>query len=190
MTMLLCDRHPEVWWLATRDDVPDRCNPDDADGRQRHSDRDRIRWARIAEVVQAHGQRLVNGQIVTDSDGDQVFELEIPEDFTTAEADIVSSWFNEATCPKRDPWPSARIEDGRHRLWGCWDASPNAVLPILSPTLQTLGDPCEPEPVHRAYHQDLEQGLPVPTDVLQRSPHMASELERITRSCPIPPCTH
>lgn len=65
-----------------------------------------------------------------------VFELSVPDGFslTAPERKIVRSWFTNAEAPPADPWDDI-LGNGRHRLWGAWNANNKLRLPILSDLL-------------------------------------------------------
>ena len=144
IVVLLFMPFPSRFWMAGKSDFPRLVDPDIADQRQRHSDRDDLDWASVARVAHENGTRIVQGDVYIDDDGDQVFELKL-DGLPALEAKIVQSWFPRMIeAPRGDPGDTVPA-NGRHRLWNCWVAEPTLSLPVHS---ELLGyeDSVESEP--------------------------------------------
>lgn len=130
--------HPERFWFAIKDDLAWlTTDPDVEDQKQRHADRDTIRWDAVGHVVQEFGTHLMNQDYAPVGDEEPtVFELFLPDSFslTPAEREIVTAWFWGAERVRNDPWDDS-AQNGRHRLWNVWKASPDMILPIYSELL-------------------------------------------------------
>lgn len=124
---------PHHYWLARRNDLPDLVDPDAQDKHQRHRDRDTIRWALIADAAQECADQLAG--VSPGADGKATLSIQ-DRGLTEIESRILVDWFGHAPV-ETEPgisWPT----NGRHRMWGCWQASPEAVLPICSGRLKAL----------------------------------------------------
>lgn len=130
--------HPERFWFAAKADLAWlTTDPDVEDQKQRHADRDTIRWAAVGEVVQEFGTKLMKQDYAPVEDEEAtVFEMFLPDYFslTPAEKKIVRDWFWGAEKVRNDPWDDS-AQNGRHRLWNVWKASPEIILPIYSELL-------------------------------------------------------
>lgn len=130
-------RHPERFWFAVSTEMPGLVDPDTRDGKPRHADRDTIRWGVVGELVQELGEILARQDFKVHEDADgAVYDLYVVDRFglTAAEQNIVSSWFTDYEAPRSDPWHDS-LDNGRHRLWGAWQCTPDLVLPVLSDLL-------------------------------------------------------
>lgn len=141
-------RYPQFYWLADKGCFPELTqDPDLADQLHspRHPDKLRVNWGGVGAVVQDVGNRLVQGEYQSDPDEPDL--AEVPVDYGTlsdAEVAIVNRWFQHGVCPCGDP---GSLENGRHRLWNCWSANPNLMLPVESSILCLTLEPPD-SPVH------------------------------------------
>lgn len=131
--------NPDRYWLAARTDLPWLVDPDLQDGRQRHPDRAVRRWSRIAAAVESVGTALAaEAHDVNPLDAAQAAVSIDTEALEPADVAIVESWFSTSReAPMGDPW-DVSLDNGRHRLWCCWTAAPDALLPVSSGTLVWL----------------------------------------------------
>ena len=183
MTYLLPIAAPDQYWMATRKSFPDLIDPDIQDGKQRHNDRDSIRWRELAQAVNSIGELLQEG-IWTWDEGYTWLNVEkSPEDgFTAPERGIVKAWFSHAEGVKADPRSDSSVFNGRHRLWNTWKHSPDAVLPVRSALLEQFDDLPHLDASFVLPFQDAAaRGLDeMPEDVRARSPRFVSSLVKAT----------
>ena len=186
-------QHPERFWFARVSEMPWFVDPDEADGGQRHADRDTIRWGAVGEIIQELGGKLARQEFHRQDDEDEGhFELVADDrlELSEVERKIVTSWFSDAEAPQGDPWLD-NLVNGRHRLSGVWKTDPNATLPILSDHLMY-------EDSIDVMGEEFEQGLFLSSKigllkiseeapVRARSIHYFERLEHHARQAPTTP---
>lgn len=127
---------PQFYWLADTACFPELTqDPDLVDqlDAPRHPDKHYVNWAGVGAVVQDIGNRLIQGEYKEDPDDPDWAEVAV--DYGTLsddEREIVNRWFQHGACPCGDP---VSLENGRHRLWNCWSANRNLMLPVESSIL-------------------------------------------------------
>jgi hypothetical protein len=147
VTPLVVDvARPRFWWrtdgarLREWDNL--QISPDDADGYQRHDDRDDQRWDLVAATVSSVGAQLAAGAWTPlsyegEPTNDGRVEVDLPTALTAIETDIVHSWFNDAEAVCTDPWDTdLGVQNGRHRLWGVLGHANDLLMPIRGTSLR------------------------------------------------------
>ena len=184
MTDTLHVPHPERWWFAARDDLPWLTDPDGEDGKVRHPDRDQRQWAAIAGIVETVARALTSGSYAIDVE-DPAVSL-VPVDLAgleVADRNIVTTWFRVGSeAPSGDVWMDS-LGNGRHRLWGAWQAAPGALLPIHSELLPYADDvPYMDAEFARVFVRSAADGLRkmLPGPAI-RSSRYIDELRRVAR---------
>ncbi|WP_419707972.1 hypothetical protein [Promicromonospora sp. NFX87] len=147
MTSLVVEvARPRFWWRADGDRLREWANlqvsPDDADGYQRHEDRDDQRWDLVATAVASVGAELAAGAWTPlfyedEPTKDGRVEVDLPSPLSPTETHIVRSWFNDAEAVCTDPWDAdLGVQNGRHRLWDALRHSSDLLLPIRGTSLR------------------------------------------------------
>lgn len=135
-------RNPHHYWLAAREDMPWLSDPDVDDGAPRWDDRELRDWFSIGADAASIGEQLVWGMGAAGPD-DESAEDDISYSAQTVnpvDAKIVRSWFRSGVeAPRADPGDEG-LDNGRHRLWCAWTASPDLLLPVQSAVLQSAAD--------------------------------------------------
>ena len=89
-----------------------------------------VDWGKVARKMSYYGGLLAAGNLgCTDAEGEWEYDLDTA-DLTKDEAQIVLHWFASGQGPRITP--EYEVTNGRHRLTYCWNAEPNALLPIES----------------------------------------------------------
>lgn len=147
MTSLIVEvARPRFWSRADGDRLRQwsdlQVSPDDADGYQRHDDRDDQRWDLVATTVSSVGARLAAGAWTPLSyEGEPTcdgrIEVDLPSALTATETDIVCSWFNDAEAVCTGPWDTdLGVQNGRQRLWGVLGHSRDLLMPVRGTSLR------------------------------------------------------
>ncbi|CAB0853695.1 hypothetical protein FRC0314_01664 [Corynebacterium diphtheriae] len=177
-------RYPQFYWLAdpecfpglTQDpDLTDRLN------RPRHSDKCSVNWSEVGAVVQDIGKRLVAGQYREYHDDPEKAEVAVTYgNLSKPEIEIVNRWFEHGVCPSGDP---ERLENGRHRLWNCWSANKDLMLPVESTFLCYTLEP-DDSSVHDALPCEARAKLNAVSDaVRERSTAYVDRLIQLSSRC-------
>ncbi len=154
--------------------------------RQRWPDRDERDWAGIAAVVQhvidEVAERLGRTEQVDEDDPDMGKSVVVDVELGHLEAQdqkIAREWFRPGVGPLGDPWDG--LSDGRHRLWNCWQAAPDAVLPVYSSHLHSLDQVQEmSEDSAARLYEDVRDGIELSSpSAVSRSPRFYAELGRV-----------
>lgn len=138
---------PELCWFVKKSDVPWLKNPGLREGTEPLNGYDlAVAMERVAKKIRLRDYRMV-------MDGENIrYELSIDSHdlcLSAIERKIIAyRWFSKDECIGIDPWDNGVVVDGRHRLWACLDAKPDAELPIYSYLLtkNLLIDQAEDDP--------------------------------------------
>jgi hypothetical protein len=115
---------PHQFWAARRIDLPRLTDPHLE--RKRHPDRDQLNWGGVARAVSYAVTELPKAPVV---DG---WAEVVVADLGEKEQRICSDWGRRPTeSPDMDPGAEGP-DNGRHRLWACWQAAPEALLLVRS----------------------------------------------------------
>lgn len=177
-------RFPQFYWLADPECFPELTqDPDQADqlDNPRHADKYIVDWAGVGAVVQDIGKRLVAGQYREDHDDPEWAEITATYgNLSEAEKEIMNRWFQHGICPSGDP---GYLENGRHRLWNCWSANKNLMLPVESPFLCCTLEP-DDSLVHDALPCEARAKLNAVSDaVRERSTAYVDRLIKLSSRC-------
>lgn len=121
----------KLWWIARRTDLPWLTDPDD--GCKPRYTENTLDWTQIAAAVNTIASQLDRDDLVPYYDDTVTVDCDLTE-LGEEERGIVYSWFNGCIAPNTDRWFHSMV-DGRHRVFGIWQADPSARIPIVSPTL-------------------------------------------------------
>lgn len=178
-------RFPQLYWLADKASFPELSeDPDDTDGRRapRHPDKHCVDWTGVGAVVEDVGDRLVQGRYRVDSDNAEWGEVSV--DFgalSDTEVEIVCRWFMHAVGPSGDP---DNLENGRHRLWNCWSANQDLMLPVESSLLCATLEPADSAVHEHLPHDALTKLRAVTPAVRKRSPGYVDALTKLSSQYP------
>ena len=174
-------RFPQLYWLADKASFPELSeDPDRADrlSADRHPDKHCVNWARVGAVVQDVGDRVVQGSYRVDSDDSDFGKVSV--DFgalSDTEVEIVHRWFQHGVSPCGDP---ANLENGRHRLWNCWSANQDLMLPVESSLLCATLEPADSAVHEHLPHDALTKLRAVTPAVRKRSPGYVDALTKLS----------
>lgn len=137
--------HPERIWLAKRSDFPEFQDPDLVDGVVLYEDTRIINWAAISDLVSFHGERIVAGKAmrkITKANGSQSWSYSLVglEDLPVLARHIVKDWLGSVILGPKGDVGARSVYAGRRRLWNCWQARPDAWLPVHSELLRSVDD--------------------------------------------------
>lgn len=168
--------NPERWWLAAREDLTFLVDPDEDDGRLRWDDRFERDWANIGAAAAEIGEQLSSGMCPPDPEEPGAVLVTV-RDLAAPEMKIVRSWLIDP--PMVDPgddWPV----NGRHRLWNCFEATPQIALLVLSQILPYLDSIAETPTLGETIGESaLFQVQALSQSQRARNPRFAAELERV-----------
>ena len=176
-------RFPNFYWLAHPACFPDlREDPDEADGHEpRNSDKDQINWLAVGQKAQVVGQALVSKNYELDAEDPKVGIVTIDlSDLAQSEQEIIHRWFRHGVCPSGD-YPN--LENGRHRLWNCWSADSELLLPLQSSFLNVTNEPKDSKIWEKVPCWAKEKIEAVPDVVLSRSKDYSGQLESLALGC-------
>lgn len=118
------------YWAARKRDLPWISDPDLEVGGPRWPDSGSLDWASVADAITYAADSLPS--LLPDEDGWTTVVIPGGGTFGRAERRVLTDWGRGAgLCPRMNPGDE-RLQDGRHRLWKCWEARPEAVLLISS----------------------------------------------------------
>ena len=175
---------PRFYWLADPKCFPELTqDPDLADqlDKPRHSDKDSVNWSEVGAVVQDVGSRLVTGEYKEDPDDPDRAEVAVTYgNLSEAEKEIVNRWFQHGVCPSGDP---GYLDNGRHRLWNCWSANKDLILPVESSFLCCTLE-ADDSPVHDVLPCEARTKLNALSDaVRERSTAYVDRLIELSSRC-------
>ena len=179
-------RFPQFYWLADPECFPELTqDPDLADqlDSPRHADKHSVNWVGVGSIVQDIGNRLVTGEYREDPDDPDWAEVTVTcGSLSEAEKEIVKRWFQHGVCPSGDP---PYLENGRHRLWNCWSANKDLMLPVESPLLCATLEP-DDSPVHDVLPREARAKLNVVSDAVRdRNPAYVDRLIKLSSRCAV-----
>lgn len=177
MTSLIV-RFPQFYWLADSACFPQLTqDPDSEDqlDKPRHPDKYFVNWAGVGEVVQDIGKRLNQGEYRDHPDDPDFAEVAVEfRSLSEAEIEIVRLWFQHGVAPHGDP---ANLIDGRHRLWNCWSANKDLLLPVESWILFATLEPAD-SAVHDLVPCEARAKLKAVTNAVRE--HSSAYVERLS----------
>lgn len=174
-------RFPELYWLADKASFPELSeDPDVTDrlGAPRHRDKHCVDWAGVGAVAQDVGDCIVQGRYRVDSDDSDFGKVSVDlGTLSDKEIEIVYRWFLHGVCPCGDP---DNLENGRHRLWNCWSANQDLMLPVASSLLCATLESADSAVHELLPHDALTKLRAVTPAVRKRSPGYVDALTKLS----------
>ena len=176
------------FWLAKRTCFPNFIeDPDKTDlhlAGNRHEDKYDIRWATVGKAVELIGCEVASLEfhnVCSDECEDDLHQVEVDvSHLSSEEQSIVQRWFQHGVCVEGQ---EDDIFSGRHRLWNCWSADSELILPVRSSVLVGLVEPPDSD-VREIMHCEAQRILSSTEDeCLGRSPHYAKVLTEQSNQC-------
>lgn len=168
---------PQFYWLADSTCFPELTQDPDLEDqldKPRHPDKYTVNWARVGAVVQDIGKRLNREDYRYDPDDPNFAEVAVEfGSLSETEIEIVRRWFQHGVTPHGDP---ASLLDGRHRLWNCWSANKDLMLPVESSILCATLEPADSS-VHDHVPCEARAKLEAVTDAVRE--HSSAYVDRL-----------